>query len=532
MTNSYRICLGILLLLVTAFLFTAFHLNASRSVGRLSTVSNYDDVVYLNNASVVYFLAQQEGLAAAARHLFTKSLHAPFPVFNALAGFAVFGYSLDRVYYALTLVVFTYLLGVGIFARRLPDSLWIAVVAVALAVPFAAFSAVEFRPDLMWATLIGFAGVAWIGESGVFSKRRYSVLFGLALGFLLFVKPSTFAMTLLVMGGCWFLAAVRALFSREVAVGVIARNLAITLLAAFLVCGWYWVQHGKEIFDYFYANSFGANQDIWAYRGSLVERYAYYFRGVALDSNLGLFWLPLVLIYLAGSVRDLVNGCGMRIRGVSFLWMLLCLVIVNSVFGMKSPFLGGSLYGFVIFGAFFYLPEFLGAFVARFVRPEALRWIVAVVLVVAAWNMQRFPPAGRVHAEAAANQKTANLGALADLQATVAPSQCILFTHGNPIVPEFLEMELRAQGKPVHFQCGSLARTLAELQPSFSESDFVFVQDQQIVGAPGDAIPGEKLQPEIKSYLDANPQWRLLDTYPLSGEKNVYLYQKISLPKP
>jgi hypothetical protein len=528
MSKIYRYLFGILFLVILAFLFTAFNIKNSRAEGRLSTISNYDDVVYLNKASSIYFLSHIEGGKMAAREFFTASLHSPFSVFNAILGFLVFGHNSDSVYYALSLVVLTYLLGVGFLARRLSDSFWLMIIGVALAVPFASLAAVEFRPDLMWATLLGFTGVVLIGESGFFSKRQYSCFFGVALGLILLVKPSTFAMTILVLGGSWFLAAFQAWLTREATIRDLLQYLSISLFAAALVCGWYWFQHGREIFDYFYSNSFGANQDVWSYRGSLFELYTYYFRGVALESNLGMFWIPFLVLYLAGGLMDLIFGHNLRqrLRGGSFLWMLFCLALVNSIFGMKSPFLGGSLYGFIIFGAIFYAVEILTTLTKRAVIRSGFQWAIAIVLLFFAWGIHSFPSASKVNKEAAANQKIANLGAFADLDDLVHTGQSILFTQGNPIVPEFLQMELRSRGKIFKPISGAFCRTLSDMMPLIAQSDFLFLQDLAIIGAPGDMIPSEKLQPEIKMYVDATPEWQLVNTYSLTHGKNVYLYQK------
>ena len=74
----------ILGLLLTAYAFACINLHVSGRMGRLCSVSNYDDVVYLNKAAHIYFKAKRESMAAAATELFARNLHAPFSLFNGL----------------------------------------------------------------------------------------------------------------------------------------------------------------------------------------------------------------------------------------------------------------------------------------------------------------------------------------------------------------------------------------------------------------------------------------------------------------
>lgn len=527
MKSKISTSIRIAAVLILAAVFTVWNVQLSRECGRLSTVSNYDDVSYLNHASRIYYEAKLNGTWQALKALTTDYLHAPFPVLNALLGFAILGHDLDTVYYALLTVVATYLLAISFVCRKLSAGWWIASVLSALAVPFAAFSAVEFRPDLIWATIIGVSGVSWIGEDGVFQKQRNSMWFGAALGVALLVKPSTFAMTLLVFGSCWLLAAHRAYATHLETLSTFARSLITGGSATLLVCGWYWIQHGAQILDYFYANSFGRNRDVWAYGGDLGDRLTYYFQGPALNSNLGLFFVPLIALYAVGSLRDLLvmSGTDRRIRGASFVLMLLGLALINAAFGMKSPYLGGSFYGFCIFGGFFYGSQGLLA-IQNSSTPQWFRCLAGAALVGLAWTIHRFPDAGKVNSEAAANQKFANLAALNDLALCAKRGDLVLYTQGNPIVPEFLDIELRARGKPIRWTSGAMERTMKKLEQMIVQADFVFVQDQELIGAPGDKIPGEKFQPELRNFLNAQPDWKILKAYELTGSKKVYLYHR------
>ena len=188
--------------------------------------------------------------------------------------------------------------------------------------------------------------------------------FGVGFGMALLTKPSTFAMTILVFGGTWFLAAVIAKGGRRASFRQISLGLLVTIATVLVTSGWYCLPHARETYDYFYQNSFGENKDVWLFPGTFWDRMMFYISGPSLQSNLGWLILPLLGFYIYGAVRDLVwpSELADRLRGASFLWMLGCLYLVNGAFTMKSPFLGGSFYGFVIFGGLWYLVQNLTRF--------------------------------------------------------------------------------------------------------------------------------------------------------------------------
>jgi hypothetical protein len=464
--------------------------------------------------------------------LLGKDLHAPFPVINALAGFAIFGPDVDRIYDMLTLVVFAFLLFIAAITRGLPTSLRVALVLGSLAIPFATMCALEFRPDLMWATVLGGSGVLFLGATHPFRKWSSSVLYGVALGAVLLIKPSTFAMSLLVLGGVWFLVALREKLCGNASWRQILAGWLFTIFAAVAVCGWYVFPHGGEILDYFYSNSFGQNKDIWSYKGGLLDRWTYYLRGAALQSNLGYFLLPLLAIYLYGAIRDLWKDTGLeaRLRGGSFLWMLACLFGVNAVFAMKSPFLGGAFYGFLIFGGFWYLARLLASPpVQAWLTPPPRRIAAACAVTGLAWVGFSFPEVCRVSRVSADTQASVNHALLADLLARAPQGRrtILMLTQGNPVVGEYLQMEFRRRGLDLRVHSAAMMRSADEVIAFAQRPRYAVVQDPGMLGTPQDAIPGEKLQPELIAYFRSNPGWKLVSEYPDKNGRRAYLYERL-----
>lgn len=522
---------AVLALLLLAIAFTAVNWQVSQRIGRLSTVTNYDDVVYLNKASEIYFAGRDEGVAAGVHRFVTGYLHAPFSVGLALGGFLIFGPRAELIYFMLALVVFAYLACVAMLARGAPPILRAALVLASLALPFATTAALEFRPDPMWAVVLGAGSVGLLVCERPFAGWRTSALFGFAFGAALLTKPSTFAMTILVMGGTWILAALAALLARRARPVDVARGFGVTLLVALLVAGWYCLPNAASIFNYFFQNSFGENREIWTFHGNPWARWFYYFRGEALGSNVGGLVFPLVLAYVVGAVQDLRRGdIFARVRGGAFLWMLLCLVLVNSAFGMKSPFLGGSLYAFVIFGGLWRIARFLewGARQSWWPRP-ARQALAGVALIAVAASAYSFSEVSRVSLVARKAQNSTNRGVLKDLMSDLrgVKEASVLVAQGNPVVWEFLAMETRARGKRLRVDSAAFLRDARTILRVAGAADYFVLQDQKLAGSPGVAIPSEAFLPELLAHVQASPDWRLLGRYPDHQGRFAYLYKNL-----
>lgn len=520
-----------LFLVILAVLFTTFSLEQSRVVGRLSSIPNYDDVTYLNRASEIYYIGKDHGVRAALASIFSDELHSPFAVLNALLGHVLFGPNVDRIYYALTLVVLTYLTFVAVIARRLAWPLFAGIVVASLGLPFAGLAALEFRPDLMWATVLGGSSVLFLGATKPMTRWWTSAAYGVALGVVLVTKPSTFAMSFLVMGGCWFLVAVTGLVCRTTTWRQVGSSLGLVAAGMLVAGGWYFVAHLQDSIHYFYVNSFGENRDVWSYKGSLWDRLTFYVHGVALHSNLGYAVFLLVTVYLAGAIGDLAKGrtLAVRLRGFSFLWMIVCLFGVNAYFNMKSPFLGGSFYGFLIFGSIWYAALALESICREGWLATRGRQIVAALVVASiGCSAYAYPEASTVNVRMRPVKKSINRAICRDLlvQSRGKREVAVLFTQGNPVVWEYLQMEFRNRRRQLNANTAAFLRDPAAVIAMADSADFIVLQDQQLAGIPGDAIPVEECLPALVSHFSQAPDWELAGKYSDLNGKFAYLFKK------
>lgn len=515
--------------LVCAIVFTHFNLSVSSKIGRLSTVSNYDDVIYLNKATDIYMTFKEMGVIPGLKLMFTKSLHAPFTVFDAVAGFATFGFDPEHVYYAQIIVLLTYLFFVCWFTRNLDFILRISIIIASLAIPYAALCVLVLRPDQMSGVLVGGITIAILTSEKIFNRARTGIYVGSLLGLSLLVKSSIFALILLVVCGSWVFVSLRELLLKKATFKAIVTSTVLMFLSTIFVAGWYWIQHGKELWNYFMENSFGANIDVWKLPGGVREHLCFYFKGDTLQASLGLFVIPVAVLFLAGCLYDLfaAKELNRKIIGAQLLGMLGCIFIIYYLQGIKNQYMGAILYMYLFYGAVVYFARILSVATGFTSGKPMLKCFMGVFITAVAWCLYQYPNSERVNSLMAENSKSTTLRLLGDLSRDIkSRSASILYTQGGPVVPEYASMILRSQSKKLSFDDALMIKNMAgviQLLPSY---DYVVVQDPEIVGRPGFPMPAEVWEKDLKCYLDQKPEWALLAAYPTFDGKKIYLYRK------
>jgi hypothetical protein len=534
LTPVLETCILAVIAIIIGTIFTIWNLNLSLKIGRLSTITNYDDVVYLSRAADIYFKFRESGFLEGTKLLFTKSLHAPFTVWDALLGFMLVGFDLNRVYYAQLVVLLNYLFFVGCMTRKVCLIFRIAILLGSLAVPFASLCVQVFRPDQMSGVVVAGIIVAILTSRDLFDKFWKAILIGFGLGLALLVKPSTFALIMIVVPGAWLCTAVRMILFKKYEICFVCVRGGVSLAAAFLIAGWYWVQHGKELWSYFIMNSFGMNADVWRLPGGAREHLLYYFHGPVLQSSLGLFTIPLLIIFVGGALRDIFanENPEHRMKGASLLIMAFCIYGIFVLQGIKNEYMGGVFYMFILYGAIHYLSRAILWAQSTWRPRPILCYACAAMLIGVAWTLYRFPETERVNPLWASINKSTTQRVLNDLsQRITSKVTSIVFTQGGPIIQEYVTMVLQFQSKNIIVESAAFTKNLADAIGSLPRYDYIVLQDPGMEGRPGFPIPSELWARNFKQYLDSQPEWTLVSTYPSVDKKNAYLYGRSSVIK-
>ena len=330
--------------------FTVLCLRFSAESGRLSTVVNYDDSVYFLRATQLLQQLDQEGFGSVLQNIIAKPLHSPWSVLLAAASYAVSNQQ-AAPYWANALVVVFFLLFLSYFFRKLPVS-WIAGLWISfLCLPYAGMMVLEFRPDLCWSLFTGF-GVIWIWLSDQeLRDRKYLVISGLLFGCALLIKPSTFALTILLFMCSWS--------GRQILDGYMNRKLDLaksarsTLAFVGITTGIALIHYAmawSEVWSYFWDNSFGDKIEVWRRSVSWRQQFSYYLFGGGARSNIGTAgWFVIAAGLSAAAVVFRYSPLHLRYRMGAVCIALLCTYLINVLGNAKTPFLGGALYSIAFF---------------------------------------------------------------------------------------------------------------------------------------------------------------------------------------
>jgi len=494
-------------------------------MGRLSTVPTYDDVGYFASGTDLLQSIRQDGWRGLSAFLGRDELHSPYSISLAALAYSVGGFNDAAPYAANFILVAVYLCAVAYFVRgcRLAD--FCLVLWIALMLPFASLAVAEFRPDPAWAIVTGFSVVFVLTRENFFDGWRAAAIFGVLSGLALLIKPSTFALTILALGaafgGRWLLQcaqtnprqAGRALWPSLLAAG----------LAVLVIAGPYYAFRGKNIWDYFYINSFGKNADVWTATGSRWQQWTFYVRKSGAGSNLGNLYWAVLLGILGLSIWHFRKSSRTGRWKTILLWLVLAAIYaVNSVESNKTLFLGGAFYGTLIFSAAF----FAGALLTRTPNdssnyPSRALLVTAIVMTL----LYRWPGYSKAdHDRNSASRATSWKSVQQDLPISPPPGK-ILVTQAGPIVPENVRIWYLRQNLQTSVQSCAFLRSLDQFKQRLETADLVITQDQGIHGNVAD-LPAEPLQNEFIRTLKSDSAFHLKNLIPIADEKNIYIFAR------
>jgi hypothetical protein len=527
MNSAVRIVPWILILAAMAAAFTAWAVDRSHEQGRLSSVPIYDDAVYFLSGTQILEAFRSDGWSGVSAAIRTNGLHAPFSTALASIAYATAGYH-DAAPYAWNGVVVALYLGLlASLLWSIPLAARLVLLAFYLTIPFATMAVVEFRPDLCWSVLVGFCGVFGVTSRGYFRDWRLPLAHGLFFALALLVKPSTFAMTLIVFGWsvvCRF--AIEWAVERRAPVRALPRLVAMWLAVTVVVAGPYWFFFGRETWIYFWQNSFGTNKAIWAYSGGILDKLGYYIAGEGALSNLGwMGWLLVLLFVAAGTVSFRLRDRWSLAETVALAGLVLVTFGINTIAGMKSPFLGGAFYASLIFGSAASLATLARAVKAGMTRSARVAAVSAMILLAAGMLLYQWPRySAAVASERGRNFRHVEEQVVEALKGLpVRENPVLLFTHSGPLIRENIVRRYLQQRRPVRGISMSFYQSENEFSQALRSADVVFVQDVGVLGSFPN-LPAESLQGSYRSILEAHPSFRMVSAAEALDGRQVYIY--------
>ena len=517
------------IILIVAALFTLFCVSTSKQKGRLLSAPNYDDVVYFNQGSQLLQAIKNHGTKGLWQHLQEEGLHSPYSIGLAAAAYSIGGFAESVPYYANILVVLAYLGGLSWFLRALSLSQWLASLGLFLTLPFITMGVVEFRPDIMWAVVIGMGVVYLATTPNVLTSIGPAVISGLFLGLSLMIKPSTFAMTLILYGCA---GAVRLFWELHEPKSRLLAGVGAVFCVAAVVAAPYWLLFGQQTWSYFWTNSFGGNKQVWAFQGSLSDFLFFYLTGGGWKSNVGIPGIILTIIVGACCVFLWKNDRANR-RTLSLLGVLLAIAfLINTSASMKSPFLGGGIYGTWIFSCAYLIGRCatIGCWSFEFQwRGWALNLlIIGTVAGTLTYRWPRYSDWGRDRPGAAFYREANDrMWQLLEQNRDDLPSS-ILFMQAGPIIPEHVQMWFNINDLKVKATPAAMMRAVSEFEEKYPSYDWIVIQEKGVKGSASN-MPTEVFLAEALNIVLKDTGTSVLDHFTDIQNRKIYILKTNTL---
>ena len=270
------------LALLLSSLFTDVIVQYSFRHGRLLGPPLYDDVTYFNDGLQRLDVAEREGLVSVIRSHVQDPPHSPFATYLAAASFALFGSRDWAPYAGNVVIVLTFVGFVGYLLREAPRWIRVVIQAFALTVPLAGVSVFDFKPDMACA-LVTAMGCVLALEKPLFTVagRGRSIAVGSCFGLALLIKPSIFALTVILLVASILLA--RACDRRQTADAsaraAMTPSIAWCVATAVLLAAPHFVASGRHYVHYIRASILARDKPIPDYAGSVADKALYYVTG-------------------------------------------------------------------------------------------------------------------------------------------------------------------------------------------------------------------------------------------------------------
>jgi hypothetical protein len=351
----------------------------------------------------------------------------------------------------------------------------------------------------------------------------------------LLAKPSTFAMTALLFTGACLSRVIGHSFTahRGETKGNPWTGVCTLIGALFIVTAPYAYRFGRDAWCYFWDNTFGVNKEIWIYHGTQLESLLYYVSGVSFGSNITTSGMIITLLSLFCSIYLVIQRPEIRLR-IMFLFSCIgSTLLINTLAEMKSPFLGGGIYGVWLFGSAYVIGEACDTFINLSDKPErAAQWkystLILCAIFVAAAASYQWPAYSnwKKYRSYSENYRLADnhIKKLLDDRAENAPKS-ILFTQAGPIVMENVGLWYSLHNRLVEINSATFCsndKAFSELYPKYQ---WVFVQEQEVMGYERN-MPSEVLMPRMLNVIKNDDRYHVISEFTALNGKKVWIYAR------
>jgi hypothetical protein len=497
--------------------FADLNLALSAREGTLAMPPIYDDVGYLLDAYQRLSFGNVNTLLALIKSFWAQPPHAPMSTLTAMIGFALFGPNVWGPYIVNTWIVAVYAAGIFVIARsRLTSLPGILLVALMLFAPIIHFAVTEFRPDMAAGLLFGLAIYLLTSTHYESTSKKSLVVVGLVSAAAIVAKPTTFMITIPMVG----LAALIGVFRpwhysstarrQSAQAALFPFGLAMVILVPFaIVLGPPAVRYAYQVLI--------VDRDIWATPSDPVLSWTFHSIGVGGQIGLKYFFplgLAAIVIDVGLSARhwrkiDQYNA-------MAFYLLIAILYCCMSVSTQQTIFVGSFFFFPFLFATTLALSRLLSRMTEALPAASTMVGLLLASAII-------FMPIASIHNQARAFRDANRLlteiseAVSADIAANHSCQKAppIFATIAPyPITPETLSLSLAFKGGiRVEPRQLFLIRSLDEMLAAARSADFVLVPNKWGVAIQPN-LPGIAFVNQTKAALESDPSWKAV---PISG---------------
>lgn len=497
------------LLAVAALLTFASNIQIGFWEGTTSAPPTYDDVVYLMDGFKRVYFAPDGSLFRLLRSYVQAPPISYWSTSLAAAGYTIFGphivspYLMNVVPFAIYVAFFYWL------ARDLNTLPRLALTLIMLFVPIGHILINEFRPEMAAGLFLGIAIYAlatfWI--EGLSWKKQ--ILLALFIAFAATIKPSSIILTVPVLG----FASLAGLAGSTARIGLKPTIRAALPYIATLAClfGVFLLVFGQQAWSYVSSTLTTTGADFWNSAGA-GRVWTYHLTGDGGRAALWPFFVPALILLIWEFARSVIDWRNRdNWQTIILVATLLVLYVAVSVNPNKS----------VYPGSFFYFPFLTAAFVAatrilaRWKSPAnkllylglALTLLLAPIATLTSIRFERGD--GRADLEASIVKLIRDRVAERRIAACPARNLAVTTLSNVPLVSPSIALSLAIRdGTRLSAREPYYSRDREHVLGIAETSDFVLVPSAEQLSKAFYPLPTHEFVPDVKSALDADPNWQ------------------------
>ena len=504
-------------------------LQFSMRCGRLAMPLAFDDISYILAGFDNFDAFRHAQIGHAIALLMTA--HAPFQSLLVMLGFLVFGVHPWTAYAANGVLLLLAVTAILYMTRALPDAFRIAILGLGIASPLFINLVAEFRPDLFWGMLCGFACWLILREQSLKGPARNQIPAILVSAAAILWKPSALFPTLAVLGLASIFSLAAAILESEPGppTKTVALRYVLAIAGVLALILPYFAINAETLLQYMAL--FASPSHIAPYRTgyTAAQNMNVFLFGDNFKSGLWL-WLPLGLaVAILNAAFSPFAAFGSRRRYWFFAAVALWSYVIPTISPVKSFFLGGIFYGCFFC---FTLLGLCNLIIWLQLRQPKSAWLaIPVLLAILACELTSPSLATPVNKNQAGEETriadAVSQALIIDIPRRQDRNPSIFVESPDPVPEMYLGYAADTAGEHLRVGDGYYTAPLSKAEANATHFRYIFLSQSHL----SMNYEGDQLSASMIAWALTNPNFKLVAEYTDDMGRHNYLFRANSLAK-